>query len=168
MEGKATWGQIALWLVMDMISISWLLTEPGFEALLATLSTTAGTVISIYSRVPKHVQPQKIKSYSQRLTDLRENLTKASSQVDNILVEIAKVAEEREKAVRKLNSKLAKFEGEATAQQKKIQELKDIPTPVADYFAELIEHSEKNSATHDYLLFLAGIVVSIVLSLIFG
>jgi hypothetical protein len=107
-------------------------------------------------------------SYSQRLRSLMKNLTKASSQVDNILVELAKVAEEREKAIRELETGLGKLEEREKTLQKRVEELENVPIPVADYFAELVDRGEKRSAMRDYLLFLAGVVVSAVLSVILG
>lgn len=100
------------------------------------------------------------KTYSERLAELTENLSKASREVDAVLVELARVAKDRAQAVQQLESDLAKMEGREKELKETIDALEKTPLPVAEHFAKLVAPGEKRSAVRDYLLFGAGVVVS--------
>jgi len=42
----------------------------------------------------------------------------------------------------------------------RVEGLQKVPLPAAEFFAKLIAAGEKKSALRDYLLFLAGVIVS--------
>jgi hypothetical protein len=112
------------------------------------------------------------KTYAERLSDLTGNLTKASSEVDAVLQEMARVAKEREVSVRELEGGLVNLEKREKELKEKIAVLQNVPIPVADYFAKLVEPVERRSAHRDYLLFISGVimttVIAIVLRKVFG
>ena len=106
----------------------------------------------------KQKEPEK--PYSERLAELTESLSKASREVDAVLVELARVAQNRAKAVQLLETDLATMEGREKELQERIQALEKTPIAVAEHFAKLVAPGERRSALRDYLLFGAGVVVS--------
>jgi hypothetical protein len=104
--------------------------------------------------------------YSDRLRELTANLTRASREVDAILFEMTQVARSRELAVSALDNQLTEMEMKERELQSRIVELEQVPLPVADHFAKLLETEEKKSARRDYLLFGSGVVVSMVVEII--
>ncbi len=106
----------------------------------------------------KRKEPEK--PYSERLAELTNNLSKASREVDAVLVELARVARDRAKAVQQLETDLATMEGREKELKERIQALEKTPLAVAEHFAKLVAPGERRSAMRDYLLFGAGVVVS--------
>jgi ElaB/YqjD/DUF883 family membrane-anchored ribosome-binding protein len=117
----------------------------------------------IYKLLKKEL-PQK--TYSERLSELTSNLTKASSEVDNVLQEMAQVATDREKAVKELENGLIDLEKREKELEEKISLLQNLPIPVAEHFAKLVEPGEKRSARRDYVLFMAGVIVTTIIAIV--
>jgi septal ring factor EnvC (AmiA/AmiB activator) len=107
-----------------------------------------------------------LKTYTERLSELTTNLTKASSEVDQVLAELAKVSMDREKAVKDLETGLGQLEKREKELKERIEVLQNVPLPVAEHFAMLVEPSEKRSARRDYVLFGAGVVVTTIIAVI--
>jgi hypothetical protein len=150
------------------------------EFLLAIMSSliaalTGGLVATdfvrklVYKLLKKELPP---KTYAERLSELTSSLTKASSEVDAVFREMSQVSQEREQSVRDLETGLAQMEKREKELQEKIDVLQNVPIPVAEHFAKLVEPSEKRGARRDYLLFISGVavttVIAIVLQIIFG
>jgi len=111
-------------------------------------------------------KPPKVESYRDRLANLMASLTKASSEVDNILAELAQVAGDRHKTVLELEAQLTELEEREKQLQQRIQDLQQVPIPVAEHFAAMIAPGERRSAWRDYALFAAGVVVSTVIAIL--
>ena len=122
-------------------------------------------VLSVQQLRLKIRAPQE-KPYSQRLAELSESLVKASSEVDNLLSELTKIAGDREENVRRLETELTQLEKREKQLQQRIQDLEKVPVPVAEHFAALIARGEKKSAWRDYILFGAGVLVAVLLRLV--
>ena len=142
-----------------------------FQIIAAILSLLAGYIsgnilIRVGERGTTKEKPTKVELYSERLSRLTQELTKASSDVDNLLTELAKVAKDREFAVQRLEVNLTSLEEREKKLQKRIDDLKNIPVPVAEHFASLLEQGEKKSAWRDYMLFGMGVVLSTVIAII--
>lgn len=105
-------------------------------------------------------------TYSQKLARLTESLIKSSSEVDSVLVELAQVASDREKAVRKLEMDLRELEIREKELKDKVQALENVPIPVAEHFAKLTAAGERRSALRDYVLFGAGVVISTLIAIV--
>jgi hypothetical protein len=112
------------------------------------------------------------RTYAERLSGLTGSLTRASAEVDAVLHEMTRVAGEREQAVKDLEVGLTELEKREKELKEKIEVLEKVPIPVAEYFARLVEPSEKRNARRDYVLFISGVVVTtivaVVLQLTFG
>ena len=132
-------------------------------ALIATVARPTIRQIAIQLGLEKPSTPE---SYSKRLASLLESLGKASSEVDSVLAEVAQIAKDRETTVRKLEGDLEKLSEREQQLQKRIQDLQNVPVPVAEYFAALVAQGEKRSARRDYILFGAGFLLSTVTAVI--
>ena len=134
------------------------------------LSAIAGGMAStelvrkLIYRLLKKELPKK--TYSERLSELTSSLTKASSEVDGVLREMAQVAEEREASVKNLEEGLTDLEKREKELKEKITLLQSVPIPVAEYFARLVEPGEKRSARRDYILFMAGVIVTTIIAIV--
>jgi hypothetical protein len=105
-------------------------------------------------------KPVAAATYGERLSELTQNLTSASKQVDSVLEELAQVAKDREAAAARLEAELKTLEQREIQLQEKVQHLEKLPLPVAEYFAEISRKEQKRSAWRDYVLFGAGVILS--------
>jgi hypothetical protein len=122
--------------------------------------------VSFLRRWPHASFPKRQHTYSDRLRKLTTDLTKASREVDAILIEMARVAQSQESAVNLLDKQLTEMETKERGLQARIVELEQVSIPVADHFAKLLETAEKGNARRDYILFGSGVVVSTVVAII--
>ena len=129
----------------------------------AGLAAIAANVLTHYLK--RKLSPAKTKTYGERLKELVTQLSHATSNVDEILSEVAAVAKDREDAINKLETELRDLEGKEKAMKEKIELLAKTPLPVAQHFAELMRSTEKTNAKRDYMLFGAGVVVSTVIAI---
>ena len=84
-----------------------------------------------------------------------------------MLAELATVAGERETAVKGLEDQLASLSQREQELQARIDQLQNVPLPVAEHFAKLTSAGEKRSAMRDYILFALGVFVSTAISIVF-
>jgi len=145
--------------------ISRFMQEPFIVAAITMIVSLVGGLFPLTDLLIKRKKPS-VESYSHKLSQLTENLSKASSEVDSLLNELAQVAADREAAVQKLESELAKLEADEKQLQKRIQDLQNVPVPVAEHFAAIIEQGERRSAWRDYILFGSGVIVSTVIAIV--
>jgi hypothetical protein len=92
--------------------------------------------------------------------DLLLDLRKAAIEMDRIVDEIGHYTEERQSTVIKLENDLHTLSQREQELKERIEGLEKVPLPAAEYFAKLVEKTEKRSATRDYSLFLLGVVLS--------
>ena len=106
------------------------------------------------------------KRYSERLAELTASLTKASRELDAVLMDLAQVAHGREAAVQKLEAELASLESREQDLKQRIEAFEKTPLPVAEHFARLIEVGEKRSRKRDYTLFGVGVMVTTAIAIL--
>lgn len=97
---------------------------------------------------------------------LFKDLSEASSKMDGIVARIQEYTKGREQSVTKLESQLGLLTQQEEELRKRIEGLKQVPLPAAEYFATLVNKGEKSSAFRDYILFTAGVVVSAVVAVL--
>lgn len=107
-------------------------------------------------------------SYQEKMTSLIAALTQASSEMDDVLSEITSVVSEREERLQELTKHLNELSQRETDLTNKISALEQIPIPAMEYFLEATKKGEQRSAIRDYLLFAAGVIVSLIFTLLFG
>ncbi len=105
----------------------------------------------------KRLKPKP--DYNERIRELSNNLNKASVDVDSILQEITSLIRKRQSALSTLEQQQAEY-------QKKIERLKGIPVPAAEYFTQQLQQVEQTNKRRDYRLFFLGIVVTTVVGVI--
>lgn len=137
----------------------------GLASLLTGLVASSGIFRKLLHQLTGK-QEDSEKAYGVRLAELTASLTNASSEVDTILAELAQAAGNRESAVRKLEEDLQALETREKELQDTIDVLEQTPLPVAERFAELVEHAETRSRRRDYILFGAGVGVTSIIAII--
>ena len=110
--------------------------------------------------------PQKPQSYAERISELTSDLGKATAALDGILLEMSQVTKERERSIASLEMQVRQLEEREKELNTTIENLKNVPLPVAEHFAALANKGEKRTARRDYLLFAAGVIVSAIVSII--
>ncbi len=93
-------------------------------------------------------------------------LSEASKRMDAAVSRIREYTKARESAVLKLETELTQLTQQEGELRKKIAALQSVPLPVADYFASMVNEGERSSAIRDYLLFIAGVLVSAIVGLL--
>jgi hypothetical protein len=91
---------------------------------------------------------------------LFKELADASERMDAAVRKMQEYTRVREEATAKLEVELGLLNEQEQDLKERIAQLKEVPLPAADYFAQLIDKREKRSAMRDYLLFLLGVFVS--------
>ncbi len=124
-------------------------------------------IIEYYVIIPlKDKKSGKSESYGKKLKRLVEDLLETSKEVDSILGEIAQTTREREATATNLESEIKKLEISEKEYKERIDTLKTIPIPAIDHLLKQMEPNEKRNARRDYLLFLAGVIASTIISVV--
>lgn len=93
-------------------------------------------------------------------------LSRASSDMDRIVTEIGRLTKERQSRIMRLETDLTLLSEREQELKTRIEGLEKTPLPVAEYFAKLVERTEKRSAARDYGLFLGGVVLTSVIAIV--
>lgn len=105
-------------------------------------------------------------SYEERMAKLTDSLIEASVEVDHILEEMMEVGHQRKAAITRLEQQLETLSKREKDIQQRVETLEKVPLPAVEYFAGMVERSEKRSAWRDYALFGLGVLVSTVITII--
>ena len=97
---------------------------------------------------------------------LFKELAETSRKMDEVVSTILEYTAQRESAVRSLESQLSQLTSQEGELREKIRNLESVPLPAAEYFATLVDKSERSSAKRDYALFTAGVAVSVIVAII--
>jgi hypothetical protein len=130
------------------------------------LGLAGGAIPLVEDAIRKRFGREREESYTEKLTRLTNSLQKSSQDVDNLLKELASVAQARSTAVANLESEMHRLTAHEQELKKRVEDLQAVPIPVADHFAALVSKGERRSAIRDYLLFGLGVVVSTVIAVV--
>jgi septal ring factor EnvC (AmiA/AmiB activator) len=134
--------------------------------LLSLLTTYVNRQLARRARQRELATTGELPKFRDRMQKLSEELARASAEVDKTLDEMAMVSQVREQALKGLETKLDELTQREEELQARVAMLKDVPLPAAEYFLEVTAKGEERSATRDYVLFGAGVVVSTVITII--
>jgi len=98
--------------------------------------------------------------YTKGSADLFKELSSASEKMDSIVRQVQEYTKGREQAVSKLESELGLLSQQEEELKQRIEGLRNVPLPAAEYFAQLVRKGERRSAFRDYILFLLGVIVT--------
>ena len=107
-----------------------------------------------------------IQSYSDKFNALLKNLKSSSLEIDKTFEEISTLSRKKEKTIIELEQSLSLLAQREKELNEKIETLEKVPLQAIKHFEEVLNKGDKRSAYRDYLLFLLGILVSIVISII--
>ena len=150
---------------------------PLISALLGTLLPLLRTLTSSYIETPSgknFFESEAGKVLADILgiktkdapSSLFRELAETSSKMDGIVSRIQEYTKDRQEAVLKLEGQLGVLTEQESTLRKNIEDLQQVPLPAAEYFASVISKGEKSSALRDYLLFFAGVVVSVIVAIV--
>jgi vacuolar-type H+-ATPase subunit D/Vma8 len=120
-------------------------------------SETGQVVLKVFGVKPKQVN---------ETANLLSELSKTSAQMDTIIAEIGKLTEERQSKMLKLENDVTLLSQREQEIKARIEGLEKVPLPAAEYFAKLVEKTEKKSQIRDYVLFLSGVIVTAVVAVV--
>jgi chromosome segregation ATPase len=104
--------------------------------------------------------------YTEKMGRLTRNMLKASREMDELLTEFAQTAIKRKESMEKLGAELSALQERHEELRTRIDQLKDVPIPVAEEFARLTKSGESRSAKRDYVLFGMGVIVSTAIAIV--
>jgi hypothetical protein len=102
------------------------------------------------------------------LSRLVKGLNKTSSELDNILAQIVEVAHDRGEAATKLQAEFRRLEQAEEEYLVRIETLKNEPQRVINDLLNELEPNRIRTHRLDLLLFIAGVVVSAIVSIVLG
>ncbi len=105
-------------------------------------------------------------SYKEKIAKTLATLKNAFQEVDDATVEFAKLIKEKETGIELIEKRLKEMSDQEAALKKKIETLQGVPIGAVPYFEEIMDKREKRSASRDYILFVSGILVSVVVTLV--
>jgi len=145
--------------------MSWDIVIVSMGALMGALGwlLSIRPVLKLIRRTSRTEAPKK--RHSERLAELTTNSNEASREFDSILGELTQVAKSRKSAVAKLESDWPSLEIREKELKGRIEILQQVPVPVVEHFARLIELGEKRSARRDHALFAFGVVVTTLITI---
>jgi methyl-accepting chemotaxis protein len=111
-------------------------------------------------------KPKKTEAFAEKLTRLTSELSRASAEVDATLAEIGAVAEQRQKAVQQLETEMNNLSAKERELKERVAALESVSLPAVEHFVKLTAPGERRSAWRDYILFLAGVVVSTITAIV--
>jgi len=102
------------------------------------------------------------------LTRLVKGLNKTSLELDNILAQIVEVAQNRAEASTKLQAEMKRLEEAEEEYLVRIETLKNEPLRVVNDLLNELEPNRIRTPRRDFMLFMAGVVVSAIVSIVLG
>jgi uncharacterized membrane protein YhiD involved in acid resistance len=147
----------------------------NFEILLSLIGGLASLILGVGANfsfdilkkyLGKSTDGKGKETYSEKISKLTDNLTKASLEMDQVLKEIETVSIEHTKSVENLQIQLTELEQREKQTKQRIEILEKVPIEVVQQFEAIIHKGEKRSAWRDYVLFGLGVVVSTIIAII--
>ena len=102
------------------------------------------------------------------LARLVDGLNKTSNELDKILAQIVEVAQDRAEAATKLQAEMKKLEEAEEEYLVRIEILKNEPLRVVNDLLNELEPNRIRTPRRDFMLFLAGALLSTIVSIVLG
>jgi hypothetical protein len=102
------------------------------------------------------------------LSRLVSGLSKTSVELDNILAQIVEVAQNRAEAATNLQAEMKKLEEAEEEYLVRIEILKNEPLRVMGDLLNELQPNQIRTPRRDFMLFLAGVIVSAIVSIVLG
>ncbi len=122
------------------------------------------TVMSMIIRSWRLQKSGRPATYAEEMKELTSRLVEASRAVDQVLTEMADAHRRQETILRQQGERVETLSAAEKELQQRIESLKEVPLPVAEYFAELSrtaqQEQEKKKASRDYKLVIISAVLS--------
>ena len=155
----------------------WLtLVKSGFAPIIISVlvALVATTIVFLVMRAHKPApgSKQAMADYPERVKELSSELARASSDVEHVLEELAIVSRSRTEALANLEQRVKELAQNEKELQTRMQTLKSISLPAAEYFLEASGKPKARNLWRDYILFglgaLASAAIALAIKLIFN
>lgn len=104
--------------------------------------------------------------YAERINRTLESLKKASDEMTSATHEFNDIMNEKQATISLLENKLTELSGKENELKTKIETLQQVPIEALSYFEGVLNRDGKRSAYRDYILFGAGVIVSIIVTIV--
>lgn len=139
----------------------------AIASLAAALAVTTFARIAARERLAGRLREQGLdEAPADRLPDLVAALRRTSIQLSRLIAEIGSAADERMGEVVAIEAQLADLTAKENDLKQRIAALEGVPLAAADRFIDAIKESERRGVRRDLLLFVAGVVVTTLITLI--
>jgi hypothetical protein len=105
-------------------------------------------------------------SYKKRLSATLELLRAAFAEVDKATQDINKLMKEKEKNLDEMELTVTQLTNQEAELKDRVDTLQKVPVEAVRHFEKILDRGDKRSARRDYFLFGAGVVSSIVVTII--
>ena len=109
---------------------------------------------------------ERQETYSERVSRLTESLSKASSDVDEVLEELSRVSTARALRVTELGAQLDELSNQEARMRSRIDALEQVPLEAVQHLQTMLDQGDRRSAYRDYMLFGLGVVVSTAIAIV--
>jgi len=131
-------------------------------------------IIIVFLYFPKLLRSRKKKkenisdevSYHDKIKYLLDNLKKSSIELDKSFEEISLLSKEKKENLDLLENNLNQLTIKENELKSKIETLEKVPVEAIKHFEEVLNKGDKRSTFRDYFLFLLGVIVSIITSIV--
>jgi hypothetical protein len=104
--------------------------------------------------------------YKERIEKTLSTLKSASDEIDAASEEISSLMKAKQLSVDSLELKLAELSSKENELKTKIEALQNVPLPAVGEFEKMLSKGDKRSALRDYVLFVSGVIVSVIVTVI--
>lgn len=146
--------------------------------MLTAIGCTVGAIFAVFEPLRLLMKPTDIQEITpgKRIQSSIEKLSSASREIDTLFQEIATNLRNRERALNELESKNEKLAAKEEVLTKRINDLKDMPPVVAEYFQQItmqsLKQMERRSTTRDIIMnviiFVLGIFSTLVITVLYN
>ena len=146
-----------------------ILSEELPAASILLVMTVLGQIFSTFFYLFRRLRTKKSSeelTFAEKLEKSVEQLKIASKDMDKLVIDITNLTSEKHDKLSKLEEELKKLSTKEEETRKKIEVLSQVPIEALQHFEEMMKPGEKKSAKRDYLLFAAGVIFSIISTIV--
>jgi hypothetical protein len=134
------------------------------------IALVAGTGLTwIRSFLTKRFGTKKVPEkfdYNAKIEASVKMMKRSSGEINTLIAELEEFSGEQRRRVQEMEMALEKLNREEQELSKRMEAMKSVSVPAAEHFAAIMQKENSRGAKRDYLLFAAGVVASIIVSIV--
>lgn len=120
----------------------------------------------IFAKLLSIESDDQVPNYRERISRTLEALKKASNEMETATAEFNSIMREKQATIDELESKLSDLSAKESELSSKIETLQKVPIEALTHFEKILYKGDKRSAYRDYILFGAGVIMSLIVTII--